>query len=446
MHLSVLNDPDLLLGLWRGTIKKYEPDNISTWDWAVLKNVKVWKAHGHTVAAAVPFIPASFGRAPRNPAEKINSGYKAWEFQLYIYGLGPTLFRHILPDCYWKNYCKLVAGIRILQRRVITPEKLRDAHNLLLDFIEEFEDLYYRRQESRIHFVRHSVHLLSHIAPETVRAGPLACYAQWTIETLIGNLGSEIRQDRDPYANLAQRAILRAQLNSIQALFPDLKISKRSGALSTPSGNARDFGDGFWLLPRREETPKPLSAQEYQVFMTYWQDQGWPNHDKWPNAVSRWARAQLPNGQRARSIWCETVMRTSSTSPLRRTSCVEITTCNDGRTRIANVQFYFCMRFGENLHPLVMVSLFSNPDQPLLSESSGTVYLCDTLDGISGLRVIPLKSIKTVVSMFPDAQVTAAGDIVITNKFSLLQHPFIELAECGLLEDDEEEREIQLEN
>src|SRR5882757_4982894 len=37
MHLSVLNDPDLLLGLWRGTIKHYPPDNISTWDWAVLK-------------------------------------------------------------------------------------------------------------------------------------------------------------------------------------------------------------------------------------------------------------------------------------------------------------------------------------------------------------------------------------------------------------------------
>jgi len=97
MHLSVLNDPDLLLGLWRGTIKKYKPDDISTWDWAVLKNPRVWKAHGHTVAAAAPFIPSSFGRTPRNPAEKINSGYKAWEYQIYIYGLGPTLFRHVLP-------------------------------------------------------------------------------------------------------------------------------------------------------------------------------------------------------------------------------------------------------------------------------------------------------------------------------------------------------------
>lgn len=38
MHLSVLNDPDLLLGLWRGTIKCYLPDDISTWNWVVLKD------------------------------------------------------------------------------------------------------------------------------------------------------------------------------------------------------------------------------------------------------------------------------------------------------------------------------------------------------------------------------------------------------------------------
>ena len=70
MDLSFLNDPDLLLGLWRGTIKHYPPDNISTWDWAVLKNQKWWRAHGMTIKAAVPFIPSSFGHAPHNPAEK----------------------------------------------------------------------------------------------------------------------------------------------------------------------------------------------------------------------------------------------------------------------------------------------------------------------------------------------------------------------------------------
>jgi hypothetical protein len=36
MHLINLNDPDLLLGLWQGTIKVYPPDNLKLWGWHVL--------------------------------------------------------------------------------------------------------------------------------------------------------------------------------------------------------------------------------------------------------------------------------------------------------------------------------------------------------------------------------------------------------------------------
>jgi hypothetical protein len=202
MHLINLNDPDLLLGLWRSTVKIYPPDKIELWNWRVLIG-KVWLAHGKTVALVTQFIPSSFGRAPRNPAEKINSGYKAWEFQIYLIGLSPALFRHILAKEYWVNYCKYVSGVRILQKWVISPDDLQRGHRLLCDFTSEFEQLYYQRRPERIHFIRQSVHLLTHIASETIRVGPLSCYSQWAIETAIGNLGEEIRQDRDPYANIA---------------------------------------------------------------------------------------------------------------------------------------------------------------------------------------------------------------------------------------------------
>jgi hypothetical protein len=317
MHLSVLNDPDLLLGLWRGTIKHYQPDNVSTWDWAVLKDQKRWKAHGETIKAAVPFIPSSFGRAPRNPAEKINSGYKAWEFQLYIYGLGPVLLRHILPQHYWEHYCKLVAGIQILQCPIITPQGLKDGDKILKNFVKDFEALYYQRKESRIHFVRHSIHLLTHIAPETVRAGPPACYAQWTMETAIGNLGREIRQDKDFFRNLEERGVLRAQINSVMAMYPKLEINHGVQRLSI---YAHAFPNGYAFLPRRDSTARAMADIEYNALMVYWQRAGWPNRLSWPNRIVRWARLALPNGQRARSIWCES----SNRSAIRRTSCVEV--------------------------------------------------------------------------------------------------------------------------
>ena len=321
MHLTVLNDPDLFLKLFTGKMNIYEPDDKSTWDWAIFyKNNDLWRAHGETVVRAVPFIPSSFGRAPRDPAKKLNTGYKAWEFQQYIYGLGPTLFRHLLPRKYWLNFCKLVAGVRILQRHAIAHGDLVRGHNLLSEFAREYEDLYYQRMEARIHFVRQSIHLLTHMAPETFRIGPLACYAQWTLETAIGNLGREIHQDRDPFANLTQRAVMRAQVNSLYARFP--RIEFEIGRWSSQSSHRCEFEDGFIFLPRCEDNPSPLSDDELLAFKAYWSTQPWPlaDIDAWPNAVCRWAKLQLPNGQKARSVWYESGVNTK----LRRASCVEV--------------------------------------------------------------------------------------------------------------------------
>lgn len=295
----------------------------------------VWHAHGKTVALATPFIPSCFGRAPRNPAEKINSGYKAWEFQVYLIGLGPALFRHILAKEYWTNFCKYVSGVRLLQQWRLSPADLQREHTLLCEFTQEFERLYYQRRAERIHFVRQSIHLLTHIASETIRIGPLSCYSQWTIETAIGNLGAEIRQDRDPYANISQRGILRAQLNSISAMFPQLKWGKDSES-SFPRG-AKDVGQGYALLRACQKTAKPIEEVEADAILRYWGEKGWPNKDDWTRNVKRWARLRLPNGQTARCRWYES-QTSHGTRRLRRTTCVKVS--NYCRSRWLSRLFY----------------------------------------------------------------------------------------------------------
>lgn len=71
----------------------------------------------------------------------------------------------------------------------------------------EFEDLYYQRKPTRLHFVRQSIHALTHYAHEVETKGPLACASQWVMEPTIGNLTEEMRQHVDPYAHLTQIAI-----------------------------------------------------------------------------------------------------------------------------------------------------------------------------------------------------------------------------------------------
>lgn len=206
MHLISLNIPDLLLNLWRGTLYHEKGDDKSTWDWAVLHG-DVWKEHGKLVASTTPHLPGSFDHPPCNPAEKISSGYKAWEFLMYLFVLGPAVFRIVLPAKYWQHFCKLVFAIRIMHQQRIAREQLQAAHHALIQFVEEFEILYYQRNPDRLHFVRQSIHLLIHLAPETVRVGLLSLLTQWPLKRTIGNLGEEIKQPSNPYANLSERGL-----------------------------------------------------------------------------------------------------------------------------------------------------------------------------------------------------------------------------------------------
>ena len=155
-----------------------------------------------------PYLPGSFDRTPRNPAEKINSGYKAWEYLMYIFGLGPGLFYGVLPMKYWKNLCRLVHGICKAYQSKISLASLKDLHQFLLDFVIEFEQLYYQQLGCQLHFVRPCIHLLIHIASEAFCAGPGIVASQWVMERAIGDLVREIRQPSKPYANLSHRAVL----------------------------------------------------------------------------------------------------------------------------------------------------------------------------------------------------------------------------------------------
>jgi hypothetical protein len=79
MHIISINLPDLLLGLWHGTLDCDKKDSKELWDWVVLVG-DMWKSHGQDVARCCLYLPGSFDCPPWNPAEKISSGYKAWEF------------------------------------------------------------------------------------------------------------------------------------------------------------------------------------------------------------------------------------------------------------------------------------------------------------------------------------------------------------------------------
>ena len=290
MHLLFINLGELLIPLWRGTLKCDATDDYGTWEWAKLTGV-AWQAHGKLVADATQFFPSSFHRPPRNPAEKISSGYKATEYFHYLFGLGPGFFRAILPTKYWKNYCKLVHGVRVLVQRRVLGARLREAHSHLVQFVEEFENLYYQRRVDRMHFCRPCIHTLLHTCPEVMRVGPGAYSTQFTMERTIGDLGQEIRQPSNPFANLARRALRRSQVNALKSIYPNL--DPKAGFHIPKS--ATNLGNGYIMLRPRDKYPAQIPEPAADVLSRA------ANLSK----IRRWGRVRLPNGQVARSLWCE---------------------------------------------------------------------------------------------------------------------------------------------
>ncbi|KAF9486092.1 hypothetical protein BDN70DRAFT_846549 [Pholiota conissans] len=392
MHLVALNLTDLLVNLWRGKLDCDPEDDKSTWDWVCLTG-DVWIEHGQRVADTMPYLPGSFDRPPRNPADKINSGYKAWEYLTWIYGLGPALLHGILPDKYWKNYCKLVRGIRLIHQRSVRIEELHEAHQLLVEFVEEFEELYYQRKESRIHFCRQSVHALLHIVPEIIRLGPGVYYTQWTMERTIGNLGEEIKQHSKVYANISERGLRRCQVNALKAMMPELERERGLPRVSD------DLGNNYILLGDHEKHPHTLPESEANALRFYFSRIDDGNTDpEWCPQIRKWARMRLPNGQIVRGGWKE---KKKALEKVRMGRNVQY--YKDGarnQPKFAEVYYFFQAQLNEEKQTFAVVSVYGHPDARLLRESSRAMLICEYC-GDDALEVIPAKWITSCVAMPP---------------------------------------------
>lgn len=299
MHLTTLNAPDLMLPLWRGLMACDARDKRSDWSWAVLKG-DTWVQHGNEVASMRGRFPGLFGRVPRNPADKISSGYKAWEFLLYFFGIGPYVFYMLLPTIYWTHYCKMVRVVQLMLQEEISLEDVIEAQGLITAYSVEFEELYIQRKASRLHFARPSVHAPNHLPMEVTRIGPGAIYAQWTMERTIGNLGEEIRLHSNPFANLAQRGILRCQVNAIKAMLPDIDLETNG----KPKGSI-DAGGKYYLLSPVDRSVKEMAMEEWTAVKTYLRKNGVNAENDVRPCIKRIGRMQLPNGDVVRSRYKE---------------------------------------------------------------------------------------------------------------------------------------------
>ncbi|KAI4517685.1 hypothetical protein K525DRAFT_273371 [Schizophyllum commune Loenen D] len=429
-----------MIGLFRGVFDR-DPADKEVWEWAKLVGAR-WKAQGKTVEDALMYFPGSYHRPPRNPAEKINSGYKAWEFLHWFMGLGPGYFYRLLPHEYWVHVCKLIQALRIIHQRRIARSQLEHAHVLLQEFVVDFETLYYQQKTSRLHFVRQSIHLLLHLVEETIRLGPLCYMSQWPMERCIGEYGQEIKQPSNPYANISQRGVIRGQVNALKAMIPDLDPPP-----SPPSGSI-DCGRGYRMLRMMDDVRRSVSDAEHETIIQYLLENNLPSFQHSHNyAVRKWARCSLPTGQIARTAWRENL---KAPGKLRISRNIKLRDYDHNGMLLqdwAEVRYFFLLDDGTEFRPVALVSLYTDLDYELWEQSSGALQVWKSARGDDNLRLIHVHQMDSVVAMVPLPEFDADDlqylpDLDDAERFFSVEQFGLEVAHMGGAVEDLAENEI----
>jgi hypothetical protein len=73
----------------------------------------------------------------------------------------------------------------------------------------------------------------------------------------------------------------------------------------------------------------------------------------------------------------------------------------DAKTEYAEVQFYFCLSVAGYEAAYALIRLYAPPEPEIYTKSYHTLYLTCQLSEEQGLRVVPVKNIKSVVAILP---------------------------------------------
>ena len=122
------------------------------------------------------------------------------------------------------------------------------------------------------------------------------------MEQTIGNLGQEICQPSNPFANLSQRGLQWCQINALKVMIPDLNPSPPD----IPCGT-KDLGDRFILLHAKDKVSQTAQTCEREALLSHLKEAHATVDENWIPMICLWARLHFPNGQVTRLAWKEKI-------------------------------------------------------------------------------------------------------------------------------------------
>jgi len=233
MHLIFQNIVPKLFRWWNGEFLKASDDEVDYVDELAIPRA-IWNDIGRDMECSLRSILSPYGKALRN-IYKYNRSFKAEEWSNFLLHYSSVLLHGRLRQDLFKHYGKLVTAIDLAIDYEITVENIRCIKSLLIEFVSEYEKLYYQYDELRISACLPTFHLLLHLHESISDCGPAWMFWQFPCERMCGMLKPMVKNRSKANRNLSLGILYQEQFNHLPFATPSWTIPSVRRNLASPN-------------------------------------------------------------------------------------------------------------------------------------------------------------------------------------------------------------------
>ncbi|KAJ3902914.1 hypothetical protein F5879DRAFT_194071 [Lentinula edodes] len=192
MHL-VGNIVPSLVAHWTGTFKEMTNGNE---DYII--DPAEWEEIGRACSSSGDTVPTAFGsRVPNIATERYQ--FKTENWFTFLMFLGPALLHGHLATPYYRHFLKLVNIFNLCLKYFMTNNEIEQLENAVIQWVEDYERLYYCYDLSRVSACTLPIHSMLHIPVNVSTMGPLWCYWNFPTERFCGTIVRAVSSRKYPY-------------------------------------------------------------------------------------------------------------------------------------------------------------------------------------------------------------------------------------------------------
>ncbi|KAK3928025.1 CLAVATA3/ESR (CLE)-related protein 4A-1 [Frankliniella fusca] len=143
------------------------------------------------------WVPSDFARKCRSM--KYVKKFKATEWRLLLFYVGPVLFESTLPRHLYDHFLVLSTAMTILSSEEYMLHYLEYARDLLMYFTKTFIEVYGKQ------YCSHNIHNLIHLADDCQKHGPVDKFSAFKFENFYQKLKKMVRKGDKPLQQLCRR-------------------------------------------------------------------------------------------------------------------------------------------------------------------------------------------------------------------------------------------------